>query len=137
MGTLIERVLEAGIVTPLNRTLEHDDADAVASAMLVTVQVAPPTPEPPAREVTILVAPTPVALEAAAVEVATVVEVLAVLLVETFWSLSSANDFEVETDARTTADVVVEAAVVVATVAPVTKQVHADEMLVVLLEQAE
>lgn len=62
-------MLEAGIVTPLSKTLEQDDAAAVTLASAVTVHVVPPTPEPPARALILLVAPTPVADEAALVEV--------------------------------------------------------------------
>jgi hypothetical protein len=76
VGTVTDSVVEAGIVTPLNRILEHADIDAVTSAKAVTVQVVPPTPEPPAR-VLMMVPPTPAA--AVVVEVALVVEVVKVV----------------------------------------------------------
>lgn len=76
MGTVTDSVVEAGIVTPLNRILEHADIDAVTSAKAVTVQVVPPTPEPPAR-VLMMVPPTPAA--AVVVEVAFTVEVVKVV----------------------------------------------------------
>lgn len=42
----------------LNKMLEHADMDAVICAKAVTVQVVPPTPDPPAR-VLMMVPPTP------------------------------------------------------------------------------
>ena len=83
MGTVTESVVEAGIVTPLNRTLEHSDIDAVTSAKAVTVQVLPPTPEPPVR-VLMMVPPTPAAavvtVAALVVEVAKVVGVVTLVV---------------------------------------------------------
>ena len=66
VGTVTDNVEEAGIVTPLNRMLEHADTDAATFAKAVTVQVVPPTPEPPAR-VLMMVPPTPVWIAEAAV----------------------------------------------------------------------
>jgi hypothetical protein len=76
VGTVTDSVVEAGTVTPLNRILEHADIDAVTSVKAVTVQVVPPTPEPPARAL-MMVPPTPAA--AVMVEVALVVEVINVV----------------------------------------------------------
>jgi hypothetical protein len=83
VGTVTDSVVEAGTVTPLNRMLEHADMDAVTSAKAVTVQVLPPTPEPPAN-VLMMVPPTPAAAVVVAVavvvEVALVVEVVALVV---------------------------------------------------------
>jgi hypothetical protein len=76
VGTVTDSVVEAGTVTPLNRMLEHADIDAVISAKAVTVQVFPPTPEPP-DSVLIMVPPMPAA--AVVVVVALVVEVVKVV----------------------------------------------------------
>jgi len=76
VGTVTDSVVEAGTVTPLNRMLEHADIEAVTSAKAVTMQVEPPTPEPPAS-VLMMVPPTPAA--AVVVEVALVVEVVKVV----------------------------------------------------------
>jgi hypothetical protein len=78
VGTVTDSVVEAGTVTPLNRTLEHADIEAVTSANAVTVQVLPPTPEPPAS-VLMMVPPTPAAAVVVAVAVAFVVEVVKVV----------------------------------------------------------
>lgn len=83
VGTVTDSVVEAGIVTPLKRMLEHADIDAVTSANAVTVQVVPPTPEPPTR-VLMMVPPTPVPptpAVAVVVAVALVVEVVRVVSV--------------------------------------------------------
>ena len=76
VGTVTDKTLEAGIVMSLNRMLEHADIDAVTSAKAVTVQVVPPTPEPPAK-VLMMVPPTPAV--AVVVVVALVVEVTRVV----------------------------------------------------------
>jgi hypothetical protein len=81
VGTVTDSVVDAGTVIPLKRILEHADIDAVTSAKAVTVQVVPPTPEPPAR-VLMGVPPTPDAtflVEVAVVEVALVVDVAKVV----------------------------------------------------------
>jgi hypothetical protein len=82
VGTVTDSVVEAGTVTSLNRTLEHADIEAVTSTNAVTVQVVPPTPEPPAS-VLMMVPPTPAAAVVVAVavfvEVAFVVEVVMVV----------------------------------------------------------
>ena len=76
VGTVTDNVVEAGTVMPLNRMLEHADIDAVTSANSVTVQVVPPTPEPPAS-VLMIVPPTPAAADV--VEDTLVVEVAKVV----------------------------------------------------------
>jgi hypothetical protein len=81
VGTVTDNVEEAGIVTPLSRMLEHADTDAATFAKAVTVQVVPPTPEPPAR-VLMMVPPTPVWIVEAAVVEAVVVMVENELVVE-------------------------------------------------------
>ena len=58
VGTVTDRVVEAGTTMLLNKMLEHADMDSVICANAVTVQVVPPTPDPPAR-VLIIVPPTP------------------------------------------------------------------------------
>jgi hypothetical protein len=131
VGTVTDSVVEAGMVTPLNRMLEHAEIDAVTSAKAVTVQVVPPTPEPPVK-VLMMVPPTPAA--AVVVEVALVVEVVALVVdvanvvevVVLVWSVYQ----------NTYITLILTLAVVVA-VAPVTKQVHCSEMVKDLLEQAE
>lgn len=114
MGTVTDRVVEAGTVISLNKMLEHADMDAVISANAVTVQVVPPTPDPPAR-VLIMVPPTPD--PAVAVVVALVVEVAKVVAV--------------------VLAVVVVVFAVVATAVGVTKHVHCSEIVKEEPEQAE
>ena len=79
VGTVTDNVVEAGTVISLNSMFEHADIDAVISAKAVTVQVVPPTPEPPAR-VLMGVPPTPAAADV--VELALVVEVADVVVVD-------------------------------------------------------
>ncbi len=81
MGTVTDSVVDAGTVISLIKMLEHAFIEAVISAKAVTVQVVPPTPDPPAR-VLIMVPPTPEA--AVAVVVALVVDVAKVVAVVVF-----------------------------------------------------
>jgi hypothetical protein len=80
VGTVTDSVVDAGTVISLIKMLEHAFIEAVISAKAVTVQVVPPTPDPPAR-VLIMVPPTPEAAVAVAVVVALVVDVVKVVAV--------------------------------------------------------
>lgn len=58
LGTVTDSVEDAETVTSLSRMLEHDLAAADTALNSITVQVVPPTPEPPVT-VLILEAPAP------------------------------------------------------------------------------